>query len=222
MSTQSKNDQLNKLRTKLENNFNKLPLVNKKSDIVPPEGNANAELMFIGEAAGYHEHVQRRPFVGVAGKLLTRLLEEHGLKREDVWISNIIKARPPENRDPKPEEIEAYKPYLDQEIEIIEPRIIITLGRFSMGKFIQNVFISQIHGQPRWITWKGKRLLVFPMYHPAAALRNGKVMMMFRQDFSKLVDTLKKLNNPQPEEPREGVEKKVDEKKPMDEQLQLI
>src|SRR4030042_5556296 len=180
---------LKKLIQTLESKANVLPLVKSKKDIVPPEGNPEAELMFIGEAAGFHEHRLRRPFVGVAGKLLTKSLENNGWKKEEVWITNVVKARPPENRDPTPEEIKAYKTFLDQEIHIIQPKIIITLGRFSMGKFIPNAFISGIHGNPRWVNWDDMRLLVFPMYHPAAALRSGQVMQSFQQDFIKLRKT---------------------------------
>ena len=139
-----KNNQelLKKNRNRLEKDVNKLPLAKNISDIVPPEGNSDALVMFIGEAAGYHEHLKRRPFVGVAGKLLTKSLEEVGMIRDEVWISNVLKVRPPGNRDPLPEEIEAYRPYLDEEINIIKPKIIVTLGRFSMAKFIPNSYIS--------------------------------------------------------------------------------
>jgi DNA polymerase len=188
---------IEKLLKELELKANSLPLVKSSKDIVPPEGNFQAELFFIGEAAGFHEHRLRRPFVGAAGKLLTTVLEENGWQREDVWITNVVKARPPENRDPKPEEIEAYKYYLDKEIEIIEPKIIVTLGRHSMGKFILNAYISNIHGQPRWVDWHEKRILIFPMFHPAAALRNGQVMQSFKQDFAKLRQTYEIITNKQ-------------------------
>lgn len=188
---------LTQLINQLENDFQKLPLANKPSDIVPPAGNPDAEIMFIGEAAGYHEHLQRKPFVGLAGKLLTRTLIESGMQRADVWISNILKVRPPQNRDPLPEEIASYAPYLDAEIEIIKPKIIVTLGRFSMGKFLKNAFISQVHGQARWIDWKNTKIIIFPMYHPAAALRNGKVMQSFKADFSKLSEIINILKKPQ-------------------------
>ena len=131
-----KAQQLLAVRTRLETNALNLPLVQTAKDTVPGEGNPNAEIMFIGEAAGYHESVQRRPFVGLAGQLLNKTLIANGLKREDVYISNVVKTRPPQNRDPLPEEIAAYAPYLDAEIDIIEPKIIATLGRFSMGKFL--------------------------------------------------------------------------------------
>lgn len=180
----------------MEEEAGRLPLTKKATDIVPPEGNPDAEVVFIGEAAGYHESVQRRPFVGAAGKLLNETLQEIGVKREEVWISNLIKTRPPENRDPLPKEIQAYSAYLDREIAIIEPKIIVTLGRFSMGKFMPGAKISQVHGQARWIEWQGRKVLVVPMYHPAAALRAGDVMRQFKEDFEKLKQTIETLRQP--------------------------
>ena len=185
--------ELQKVMERLESDAQSLPLARSVKDIVPAEGNPQAQLMFIGEAAGYHEHVERRPFVGPAGKLLTRSLEENGLKREDVWISNILKVRPPQNRDPLPEEIEAYRTYLDEEIQIIKPKIIATLGRFSMGKFIPDVYITRIHGQAHRVEWKGRKIIIFPMYHPAAALRNPKIMEAYKADFVKLANVLQTL-----------------------------
>lgn len=195
----SKQSQLTGLIKAMEAEAGKLPLTRKPADIVPPEGNPDAQVVFIGEAAGYHESVQRRPFVGAAGKLLTQTLTEIGLPRSEVWISNLIKTRPPDNRDPLPEEIQAYSAYLDKEIDIIEPRIIVTLGRFSMGKFLPGTKISQVHGQAKWINWQGKKILVVPMFHPAAALRAGEVMQQFKTDFAKLrqiIDTISKQPEP--------------------------
>ncbi len=168
-----------------------IPLIHSPNDVVFGDGNPDAEIMFIGEAAGYHESVQRKPFVGQAGKLLDKVLEENGIKRDDVYISNIVKTRPPENRDPTPEEIEQFAQYLDKEIEIINPKLIVTLGRFSMGKFIPDVKISQVHGQARYVEWNGREILVIPMYHPAAALRAGAMMQLFKEDFKKIPGLLK-------------------------------
>jgi DNA polymerase len=223
IQSKDKKQLLKVLIEKLEQNSKELPLANEPSDIIPPEGNPDAELMFIGEAAGYHEHLQRRPFVGVAGKLLSKIFEEVGIKREDVWISNILKVRPPRNRDPLDEEIEAYRSYLDQEIQLIKPKIIITLGRFSMAKFLPNTYISKVHGQARWIDWQGDRLLVFPMYHPAAALRNGQVMKLFKEDFEKLDKIIKTLNNQSnADDDQENLEKGDKPRKDIDQQLKLI
>lgn len=186
----NKIQQLAKVKADLEARKD-IPLIHSPQDVVFGDGNPDAEIMFIGEAAGYHESVQRKPFVGQAGKLLDKVLEENGIKRAEVYISNIVKTRPPENRDPEPAEIEAFAPYLDQEIEIINPKMIVTLGRFSMGKFIPDVKISQVHGQARYVDWKGREILVIPMYHPAAALRAGAMMKMFKEDFQKIPGLLK-------------------------------
>ena len=153
---------------------------------VPGAGDSNAEIMFIGEGPGYHEDQQGLPFVGAAGKLLDKLLASINLKRNKVFIGNVIKHRPPGNRDPLPEEIEACRPFLDEQIKIINPKMIVTLGRFSMAKFLPDEKISQIHGQARFVDWQGKRLIVLPMYHPAAALRRGEIMRQIGQDFQKI------------------------------------
>lgn len=222
----SKTQKLQKIRQQLEADAPNLPLAKTAQNTVPGEGNPDAQVMFIGEAAGYHESVARRPFVGRAGQLLTRTLQEVGIPRETVYISNILKVRPPDNRDPLPEEIDAYKPYLDKEIEIIKPKIIATLGRFSMAKFLgQEVKIGQVHGQPRWVDWQGKKILIMPMYHPAAALRGGFVMGEFKKDFAKLPQLLDTINNKpngelQPEASSE--EAKTEPEKPTDQQLKLI
>lgn len=153
---------------------------------VPGEGNPEAKIMFIGEAPGFWEDQRGKPFVGAAGKLLGQSLSSINLKRSDVFIANILKHRPPDNRDPLPSEVEACASWLDTQIEIIKPKIIATLGRFSMKKFIPGEFISQVHGQPRWVEFGKRRYLALPLYHPAAALRNGKIMSQFKKDFEKL------------------------------------
>jgi DNA polymerase len=138
--------------------------------------------MFIGEGPGFHENQQGKPFVGQAGKFLDELLEKAGLNRNEVFITNVVKCRPPGNRDPQPEELEACAKYLDRQIELINPKIIVTLGRFSMAKFFGAVKISQIHGRSRKI---GDRLVV-AMYHPAAALHQPALKNTLLDDFSKL------------------------------------
>jgi DNA polymerase len=149
---------------------------------VPGEGNPKAEIMFIGEAPGFHEDRQGRPFVGAAGQLLEQLLASIGLRRQDVYIANVIKCRPPDNRDPLPEEIAACDPYLEQQIRIIRPRIIVTLGRFSMSKFFPGERISRIHGQPR----RKHGIVYFPMFHPAAALHQSSLRSFLEEDIKKL------------------------------------
>ena len=188
-------DKLREVRKQLEVDYASLPLVSSAKDTVPGEGNPNTEIMFIGEAAGRNEALLRRPFVGLAGKLVDKQLEAIGIPRKEVYISNVVKCRPPDNRDPLPEEIAAFAPYLDREIEILDPKLIVTLGRFSMGKFIPDVKISMIHGRLHKVKFQGKMRFVLPFYHPAAALRQGKVMDMFIADFQKIPKILEYVNS---------------------------
>lgn len=153
-----------------------------RTNSVPGEGPADARIMFIGEAPGWNEDQQGRPFVGAAGKFLEELLGAAGLKRSDVFITNVVKSRPPGNRDPLPDEIAACAPYLQRQIDAIDPDVIVTLGRFSMAKWFPGERISRIHGQPKK---DGKRLIV-PMYHPAAALHQQALKATILEDFSKL------------------------------------
>jgi len=174
----------------LEKSVDQLPIAEKPTDIVFGEGSPDSEIVLIGEAPGYNEHVQRRPFVGRSGQLLRKTLTQVGFPPEQVYITNIVKARPPDNRDPFPEEILAYKPYLDQEITLINPKLIITLGRFSMAKFLPDVKISQVHGRLHKVRWNGQIMYVLPMYHPAAALRSTQMLTAFTQDFEKVAKIL--------------------------------
>lgn len=177
---------ISELRTNLEQAFADLPLAQTVQDIIPGEGAELAEIFFIGEAPGYHETLQRRPFVGRSGQLFRKTLAEVGIDEKEVYITNIVKARPPENRDPSIAEILAYKPFLDREIELIRPQLIVTLGRFSMAKFLPEVKISQVHGRLHKVTWNESTLYILPMYHPAAALRSTKMKESFVQDFGKI------------------------------------
>ena len=138
--------------------------------------------MLIGEGPGFNEDKQGLPFVGQSGKLLTDLLEQAGLQREDVFITNVVKCRPPGNRDPFPDEIAACSQYLDRQIEVIDPDVIVTLGRFSMSRWFAGQRISQIHGKPKKV---GERLIV-PMYHPAAALHQRAILPDIQADFREL------------------------------------
>ncbi|HEX2033744.1 MAG TPA: uracil-DNA glycosylase [Chloroflexota bacterium] len=149
---------------------------------VPGEGSSTADVMLVGEAPGFHENQQGRPFVGAAGQFLNDLLRSVGLRREDVFIANVVKHRPPNNRDPLPEEIEACAGYLDRQIELIDPKVIVTLGRFSMNKFFPGERISRIHGVARR---HGKRM-VLPLYHPAAALHQNSLRRTVEEDFRRL------------------------------------
>lgn len=181
----------------LENQFKQdsaLPLAPGNNPVFG-EGSSEAPILAIGEAPGFHENELMRPFIGRSGQLLRKLLEEVGIDlSRDIYITNVVKHRPPENRDPTPEEIEAYKPYLDEQIEIISPQIIITLGRFSMNKFLPLAKISAIHGTAHWIHIAGKKVLLLPMYHPAAALRGTVIMNAFKSDFIKLKSALDYFN----------------------------
>lgn len=182
----TKAQQLAALYAQLENDKEQLPLGDTGENTVPGDGDPESEIMGIGEAPGYYESVQRKPFVGRSGQLLNQTLAQVGYPREKVYITNIVKIRPPENRDPTPEEIAAYRPYLNQEIEIIQPKLIITLGRFSMAKFLPDVKISQVHGRLHKVKWEGRKLFVLPMYHPAAALRGTQMKNSFIADFQKI------------------------------------
>ena len=158
------------------------------TNAVPGSGSAEAQIMFVGEAPGFHEDQQGLPFVGRAGKLLDQLLSQIGLTRGEVFVANVIKHRPPENRDPFPDEVKACKPYLDRQLEIIDPQVIVSLGRFGLNYFFPDGKISQDHGVPRFL---GLRL-IFPVYHPAAALRNPEVMKSLRVDFMEIPRILEK------------------------------
>ena len=165
----------------------KCPLHHSRKIAVPGEGPAHAEIMFIGEGPGFHENEQGRPFVGAAGKFLDNLLQQAGVTRADVWIGNVVKCRPPENRDPLPEELSACNDFLERQIEAINPSIIVTLGRFSMGRFMAGAKISQVHGEMRKI---GERYVI-AMFHPAAALHQAALKPAILADFAKLPDQLK-------------------------------
>ncbi|MDQ4099286.1 MAG: uracil-DNA glycosylase [Chloroflexota bacterium] len=157
-------------------------LSRSRNHAVPGEGNIHARIMFIGEGPGWHEDQQGRPFVGNAGKFLNELLAKAGLERQDVFITNVVKCRPPGNRDPLPDEIAACSNYLERQMKAIDPDVVVTLGRFSMAKFFPGERISRIHGQPKKV---GRRLVV-PMYHPAAALHQAALRGAIEDDFAKL------------------------------------
>lgn len=162
-----------------------LPLV-ATANLVFGEGNIDCAVMFVGEAPGFNEDQQRRPFVGRGGQLLDQMIASIGWKRADVYITNIVKRRPPENRDPLPDEIAAYQPYLTRQIAIINPRVIVTLGRFSMNYFLPEAKITRDHGKVLSIDGR----IIFPVYHPAAALRSPEMMKALSEDFKKLPDVV--------------------------------
>lgn len=157
-----------------------------RTHVVPGEGPEDAKIMFIGEAPGFHEDQQGRPFVGASGQFLEELLESIGLTREQVFIANVIKCRPPGNRDPLPEEIEACKPFLDRQIGLLQPVLIVTLGRFSMARAFPKARISHIHGQPRKI----EGIIYYPMYHPAAALHRPSLRSIVEEDIRRIPELI--------------------------------
>jgi len=157
-----------------------------RTNAVPGEGNPDADIMFIGEGPGFYEDQQGRPFVGASGKFLDQLLASIGLDRKTVFIGNVVKCRPPNNRDPQPEEIAACKKYLDAQIEAIAPKVIVTLGRHSMQRYFPGEAISRVHGQPR----RKDGQIVVPMYHPAAALHQASLRSIIEADFRRLPEFL--------------------------------
>jgi len=184
----------------------KCDLCKGRNRSVPGEGNLQPKILFIGEGPGYNEDQQGRPFVGPAGRLLEEALASIGLQRSDVFITNVVKCRPPENRDPTPTEITACNDYLDRQIEALNPQAIVTLGRFSMAKFFtKGEKISVIHGRAK----RGRTRLYIAMYHPAAALRSPKTMEEFRVDFKKIpmiiaeAERLSREGKFAPEKPKE-------------------
>ena len=185
----------------------KLPL---KTNLVFGEGSPNTQVLFIGEAPGADEDRQKRPFVGRSGQLLRKNIRLLGWKEEDVYITNIVKRRPPENRDPSPDEIESYKPYLARQIEIINPKIIVALGRFSMNYFLPTAKITRDQGK----LFKYEKWFVVPVLHPAAALRGNEMMKMFEESFKKLPAIIEKCGELTEEDKNEKIKiKKEPEEK---------
>lgn len=173
-------------------------LAETATNLVMGDGNLNADIVFIGEAPGKNEDEQGLPFVGAAGKFLNEMLAAANLNRSDVFITNIVKYRPPNNRDPLPEEKQAFWPYLSRQLELIDPKVIITLGRHSMEFFLPEAKISQIHGHAvrktvKYHDGKQREWLIVPLYHPAAALYNGSLRSVLIDDFLKVPKLLEQL-----------------------------
>jgi DNA polymerase len=166
----------------------KCRLYKNSKNAVPGEGNINSEIVFIGEAPGFYEDVSGRPFVGRAGKLLDSSIKSIGYKREDVWIGNIIKHRPPDNREPLPDEISACAPFLELQLKTIAPVMVVTLGRYSMNYFYPGGKISKDRGN----LIKIRNFFIYPVYHPAAALRSASVLSEFKKDFERIPEMLAK------------------------------
>lgn len=162
------------------------------TQLVFGDGNSDADIVFVGEAPGKNEDLQGKPFVGAAGTFLNEMLELIGLKRADIYITNIVKYRPPNNRDPLPEEKDAFLPYLQAQLDVIKPKLVITLGRHSMDVLIPGLKISQVHGQPK--RYNGQVYL--PLFHPAAALYNGGMRQTLIDDFKRIPAIIKQVENP--------------------------
>ena len=193
----------------------KCALYHSRKKSVPGEGPADSEIMFIGEGPGFYENEQGRPFVGASGQFLDQLLAQAGLKRTDVWIGNVVKCRPPGNRDPLPEELAACDTYLERQIKTINPSIIITLGRYSMGRFMPGAKISAVHGQMRKV---GERYVI-AMFHPAAALHQASLKPAILADFARLPEL---LNQARKGLGRSAPDGKVEEPKDEPKQLNLF
>lgn len=163
------------------------------TNLVLGDGNPDADVVFIGEAPGKNEDEQGLPFVGAAGKFLDEMLASVSMKRSDVYITNIVKYRPPNNRDPLPAEKEAFWPYLLRQLDVIQPKIVVTLGRHSMEYFLPGLKISQIHGQPKRIGFGEQKIVILPLYHPAAALYNGGMRDTLKEDFSTIPNIIKQI-----------------------------
>jgi DNA polymerase len=185
----AKQAELDKLKAKILADKVTPQLAEQATQLVFGVGHPDADIVFIGEAPGKNEDLQGEPFVGAAGKFLNEMLSMIGLERKDIYITNIVKYRPPNNRDPLPEEKSAFLPYLEAQLDIIQPKVVVTLGRHSMNCFLPDLQISQVHGQPK--RYKGQVYL--PLFHPAAALYNGGMRQTLIDDFAKLPIILEKI-----------------------------
>lgn len=196
-----KEKKLQKLNEDMAGSSQCCHLADARNNIVPGEGNADAEILFIGEGPGKNEDEQGRPFVGQAGQLLNQLLAEIGMKREDVFIANVVKCRPPQNRDPLPEEVETCWPWLVAQVEIIDPRLIVLLGRHALERFIPGMKISATRGKilRRNVPGIGMKVLM-PTYHPAAALYHNQWLVPLKEDFRKIPRILEHLKSGEPED----------------------
>ena len=187
----TKQDQLNQIATEIIDRRLCLELADQASQLVLGEGNPDADIVLIGEAPGKKEDEMGRPFVGASGRFLNEMLAAAGWSRDEVYVTNIVKYRPPGNRDPKPAEKQAFWPYLARQLEIIDPKVVVTLGRHSMEFFLPDAKISQLHGQAvrRQVVWPDgstRQWLIVPLYHPAAALYNGSMRTTLVEDFQQL------------------------------------
>jgi DNA polymerase len=187
----SKQQQLDELKQQILDDKVCPELAASATQLVFGDGNPEAEIVFIGEAPGKNEDLQGIPFVGAAGKFLNQMLEMIGLERKDIYITNIVKYRPPNNRDPLPEEKSAFLPYLQSQLEVIQPVVVVTLGRHSLNCFLPDLQISQVHGQPK----RYNGMVYLPLFHPAAALYNGGMRQTLIDDFALIPAIIKKIKS---------------------------
>lgn len=187
--TKSKQQLLDEIAEQMAKDEVGKELAQQATQLVFGTGSADAEIVFIGEAPGKNEDLQGEPFVGAAGKFLNEMLAMIGLERKDIYITNIVKYRPPNNRDPSPSEKSEFLPYLDKQLDVINPKLIVTLGRHSMDVLLPGLKISQVHGQPK--RYKGRVFL--PLFHPAAALYDGSLRQTLIDDFAKIPLILEKI-----------------------------
>jgi DNA polymerase len=174
-------------------------LAEGRTQVVFGSGNPDADLMFVGEAPGFHEDQQGFPFVGQAGKLLDKLLAGIDLRRSDVYVANVLKCRPPGNRDPQPDEIESCEPHLFKQIELIQPRLVATLGNFATKLLTgKPTGITRVHGQEQWTALGGNRVMLYPLYHPAAALYTPAMLRVLEEDFRRIPELLGSREEPKP------------------------
>lgn len=170
-------------------------LAKQATHLVMGDGNLDSDIVFIGEAPGKNEDLQGLPFVGAAGKFLNEMLAAAGLERKDVYITNIVKYRPPNNRDPLPDEKAAFWPYLLKQLQVIDPKVVITLGRHSMEYFLPGMKIGQIHGEPKRVQFGDHKIVIMPLFHPAAALYNGSLRQTLIDDFLKVPSVIKQMEH---------------------------
>ena len=185
--------ELDKLAAEIKDRHITPELADQATHLVMGDGSLDADIVLIGEAPGKNEDEQGLPFVGAAGKFLNEMLQAAGLQRSDVYITNIVKYRPPNNRDPKPEEKKAFWPYLVKQLQIIDPKVIITLGRHSMEYFLPDFKISQVHGEPKRVQFGDKKVVIIPLYHPAAALYNPAQRQTLLDDFVRVPAIIERL-----------------------------
>lgn len=200
MASGQKQQKLDELKQQIEAAGVTPDLAATATQLVFGDGNPDADIVFIGEAPGKNEDLQGLPFVGAAGKFLNEMLASVGMERKDIYITNIVKYRPPNNRDPLPEEKKAFLPYLQAQLEIIKPKVVVTLGRHSGSCFLPDLHISQDHGQPKRVRLAMKQskddileIVILPLYHPAAALYNGGMRGTLLEDFATIPAILKKI-----------------------------